>query len=156
MDVQMQHGSSDCGVFAVAFAATLASGGRPGAIGYCQANMRRHLLNCLDKWTYTLSYATKEEERQQSKGLSNDSSVLLQLSTPGLEGLHHDTVFKMSCLVPCRHLCSSSERSFGIVEEVVMLSLCLNKCCFVTRTEHFSLPCNNEHWTVITYTNTNC
>ena len=48
VNVQMQDGSADCEVFAVAFTATLASGGQPGAFSYCQANMRLHLINCLE------------------------------------------------------------------------------------------------------------
>ena len=49
IDVQMQDDSADCGVFALAFAATLASGGKPGATSYCQADMRLHLANCLER-----------------------------------------------------------------------------------------------------------
>ena len=47
--VQMQDGSAECGIFAVAFAVTLASGGQPGACSYHQADMRLHLANCLEK-----------------------------------------------------------------------------------------------------------
>ena len=34
VDVQMQDGNSNCGLFVVAFAATLANGGQPGTCGY--------------------------------------------------------------------------------------------------------------------------
>ena len=49
IDVNMQDGPADCGVLAVAFAATLASGGRPGAFSYYQESMRHYLLNCLER-----------------------------------------------------------------------------------------------------------
>ena len=48
IDTQMQSGSSDCGIFAVAFATALANGEAPGAIHFNQPKMRRHLVNCLE------------------------------------------------------------------------------------------------------------
>ena len=49
VDVQMQDGNSNCGLFAIAFAATLANGGQPGTCGYNQTIMRAHFLQCLEK-----------------------------------------------------------------------------------------------------------
>ena len=46
--VQQQKGGSDCGVFAVAFAAVLASGCHPSAIKFQQSDMRNHLRQCLE------------------------------------------------------------------------------------------------------------
>ena len=66
IDVQMQDGSADCGVFAVAFAATLASGGRPGAFSYCQARMRHHLLSCLEKSELT-PFSVQRKRRNINK-----------------------------------------------------------------------------------------
>ena len=66
IDVQMQDGSADCGLFAVAFAATLASGGQPGGSSYCQANMRPHLANCLEKNALT-PFPVKRKRRNACK-----------------------------------------------------------------------------------------
>ena len=46
MNVQMQAGGYDCGLFAVAFATALAFGEPPGQYHYDQEKMRRHLWNC--------------------------------------------------------------------------------------------------------------
>ena len=48
-DVQMQDGSSDCGVFAIAFATAITFGLDPGAFLFDQSKMRQHLLQCLQK-----------------------------------------------------------------------------------------------------------
>ena len=47
--VQMQHGTSDCGVFAVAFATALCSGKDPSGINFIQHQLRIHLKDCLQQ-----------------------------------------------------------------------------------------------------------
>ena len=47
IDVQMQEGFSDCGVFAIAFATALANGKQPGRYVFEQGAMRTHLMHCL-------------------------------------------------------------------------------------------------------------
>ena len=44
-----QFGSSDCGVFAAAYATSLAFGHDPCAFVYDQSRMREHLLRCLQQ-----------------------------------------------------------------------------------------------------------
>ena len=44
----MQFGGTDCGVFAVAFATSLALGKAPGQFHFDQQRMRQHLFNCLE------------------------------------------------------------------------------------------------------------
>ena len=43
---QKQVGAEDCGLFAIAFATSLAFGEDPSTRQYCQAKMRAHLLEC--------------------------------------------------------------------------------------------------------------
>jgi len=43
MDVAMQSGSYDCGLFAIAFAAALALGKKPELFSFEQSKMRTHL-----------------------------------------------------------------------------------------------------------------
>ena len=45
--VQEQHGTADCGVFAVAFATALCSGKDPAEIHFIQHQLRPHLKKCL-------------------------------------------------------------------------------------------------------------
>ncbi len=54
-DVQWQSGSSDCGVFAIAFATAFCEGKNPAAIVFDQKCMRSHLLKVLRANTFYLS-----------------------------------------------------------------------------------------------------
>ena len=47
-DVQRQRGGSNCGLFALAFAATLCAGGDPSEQSYVQHKLREHLISCLE------------------------------------------------------------------------------------------------------------
>ena len=48
MNVQHQHGTSDCGLFAVVFAAALCEGIDPTTLVFCQPLMRKHLTACIE------------------------------------------------------------------------------------------------------------
>ena len=47
MDVQMQSGVADCGIFAIAFATALTYGHQSGQYFFHQSVMRAHLLQCI-------------------------------------------------------------------------------------------------------------
>ena len=49
MNVQMQAGGYDCGLFAVAFATALAFGEPPGRYHFAQEKMRHHLWSCFER-----------------------------------------------------------------------------------------------------------
>ena len=49
MDVQMQSGGYDCGLFSIAFATALVFGEQPGYFLFEQTKMRAHLLQCLER-----------------------------------------------------------------------------------------------------------
>lgn len=49
MDVQMQAGGCDCGLFAIAFATALTCGIQPGECTFKQGEMRKHLYKCLSR-----------------------------------------------------------------------------------------------------------
>lgn len=44
----MQNGSSDCGLYAIAFATAIAFGDDPGLCLFDQEKMRQHLYHCLE------------------------------------------------------------------------------------------------------------
>ena len=46
---QLQKNSSDCGIFAIAFAMTLACGESPSFSSYSPSQMRSHLVSCFKK-----------------------------------------------------------------------------------------------------------
>ena len=51
--VQLQHGTSDCGVFSLAFATSLCGGQTPTQITYIQHQLRDHLCHCPENKTIT-------------------------------------------------------------------------------------------------------
>ena len=52
--VQKQSGSADCGVFAIAFATSIALGKDPSKNIYTQSLMRKHLADCLIHTSFKL------------------------------------------------------------------------------------------------------
>ena len=51
LDVPLQSGASDCGLFAIAYAVTVALGLHPEEYQFEQAGMQAHLLRCLEAQT---------------------------------------------------------------------------------------------------------
>ena len=49
IDVQVQEGTNDCGLFAIAFATALCNGVDPYSLSLDQKSMREHLLNCVEE-----------------------------------------------------------------------------------------------------------
>ncbi len=49
MNVHIQAGGCDCGLFAIANATALAFGHSPGSFQYNQNKMRQHLFSCFQK-----------------------------------------------------------------------------------------------------------
>ena len=54
MDVQMQSGSYDCALFAIAFATAIVFGKQPGFFLFDQSKMRQHLKKCLEQGSITM------------------------------------------------------------------------------------------------------
>ena len=49
MDIQMQSGGYDCGLFSIAFATALVFGEQPGCFLFDQKKMRAHLFHCFER-----------------------------------------------------------------------------------------------------------
>ena len=49
MDMQMQVGTCDCGLYAIATATALLSGVHPGEHTFNQSQMRKHVYTCLNE-----------------------------------------------------------------------------------------------------------
>jgi hypothetical protein len=71
MDVQMQAGGCDCGLFAIAFAIALASRIPPGKFMFDQSEMRKHLYTCLQKGQIVM-FPTLKERRVPVKIKNGD------------------------------------------------------------------------------------
>ena len=77
---QLQVGSADCGLFALAFASVLAAGGHPSAYHYDQQAMRKHLHNYVYFNRSVLSIPNKEDgegEQEEDTNEPHHSCVLL-------------------------------------------------------------------------------
>ena len=61
IDVQRQKGTSDCGLFAVAFATALANGIQPERLEFEQDRMRKHLYRCFNQDALSMFPASRRE-----------------------------------------------------------------------------------------------
>lgn len=66
MDVQMQCGESDCGLFSIAFATALVFGEQPGHILFDQRIMRSHLIHCFEQKQISM-FPIRKRRRIHSK-----------------------------------------------------------------------------------------
>ena len=95
MDVQIQSGGYDCGLFAIAFATAIVLGNEPGKFFFDQSVMRRHLKNCLESENMSL-FPVKRTRRGEGKVKSEDSiEVFCECRMPPLPGV--DMVQCSSC-----------------------------------------------------------
>lgn len=53
IDADKQANTSDCGLYAIAYATSLCCGQDPCSIQYCQPKLRKHLVTCLEKGSIT-------------------------------------------------------------------------------------------------------
>jgi hypothetical protein len=53
IDVHQQKGPNDCGVFAVAHAASLCLNDEPGKLSFNLSALRQHLIQCLEAGEFT-------------------------------------------------------------------------------------------------------
>ena len=87
MDVQMQAGTYDCGLFAVAFATALVHGFNPGQYFFDQSSMRRHLWKCLRNQKMLMFPFTKERRSKNKVKTTQEIAVhcLCRLPSIGME-----------------------------------------------------------------------
>ena len=74
VDVQKQCGSSDCSVYAIAYATALSLGQDPGTLVFSQSEMRRHLYKMLKEKKLTMFPVLKKKaECESDRGQSHPS-----------------------------------------------------------------------------------
>ena len=71
MDVQMQSGTYDCGLFAIAFATALVHNEHPGKFLFNQDSLRQHLMKCLQLGEMTM-FPVKRTRRNAGRIKSKD------------------------------------------------------------------------------------
>ena len=86
IDVQMQEGYSDCGVFAVAFATALANGKQPGSCFFKQEIMRDHVMKCLQEQNVTMFPVKKTRRAAQKVKSVTDLHVFCKCRMPEVPG----------------------------------------------------------------------
>ena len=75
MDVQMQSGSANCGLFAIAFAIALVSGVQPGSVVFDQKSMRKHLHDCLQQGRLSVFTILKQRRTPVHSRLKATDSI---------------------------------------------------------------------------------
>ena len=75
VDVQMQSGTYDCGLFAIAHATALAQGEQPGNYLYDQPEMRKHLYKSFQMKTKTL-FPLKKRRRNKELKVKTEEEIL--------------------------------------------------------------------------------
>ena len=71
MNVQMQSGTYDCGLFGIAFATAPVHGEHPGKFLFNQDSMRQHLMKCLELGEMTM-FPIKKTRRSAGRMKSED------------------------------------------------------------------------------------
>ena len=87
MDTQMQCGSTDCGIFAIAFATALANGEQPGGFHFEQPRMRKHLMHCLEARYLSAFLVTRRRRRAAKVKLSSTIHVYCSCRMPEQAGI---------------------------------------------------------------------
>ena len=67
VDCQVQKGTNDCGLFAIAFATALANGLHPESLSFKQGEMRQHLRTCLITGKMTMFNAVSRKVGKRIK-----------------------------------------------------------------------------------------
>lgn len=87
MDVQMQSGTYDCGLFAVVFATALAFGYNPGQYFFDQPSMRKHLWNCLRNQNMSMFPVIKERRGKQKVKSTQQIPLYCSCRLPDISGI---------------------------------------------------------------------
>ena len=87
MDIQIQSGGYDCGLFAIANAAVLVLGYEPGKFFFDQSAMRTHLKSCFESGSISL-FPVKKTRRAKGRVKSEDSiEIFCDCRMPQLPGV---------------------------------------------------------------------
>ena len=87
VDVQMQSGTYDCGLFAVAFATALVLGCNPGQYFFNQRSMRKHLWSCIKNQKISIFPVIKERRGKQKVKATQQISLHCFCRLPDLSGI---------------------------------------------------------------------
>lgn len=87
VDVQMQSGTYDCGLFAVAFATMLTLGHNPGQFFFDQRAMRRHLWTCLKNKKMLMFPVIKERRNKQKIKATQQIPIFCLCRLPAMTGI---------------------------------------------------------------------
>ena len=86
MDVQMQAGSSDCGLFAIAFATSLCYGQSPGKFHFDQSAMRKHLISCFERGHFEMFPIDRNRRSKNKVKATKTIAVYCSCRMPELLG----------------------------------------------------------------------
>ena len=87
MNVQMQAGGNDCGIFAIAFTTALVFAEQPVCFSFNQPEMRKHLHECFIKRQMSMFPVKRSRHSQVSAKRTEEVPVYCKCRMPELPGL---------------------------------------------------------------------
>ena len=127
MDVQMQAGTCDCGLFAVASATALLSGVHPGECTFNQSQMRKHLYTCLNEGNITPFPLLRRRRGGKKIKYSEKFSVYCDCRMP--ECLGREMVECSACLEWFHIECMQDSVPIDALQDVDVEWLCHHCLC---------------------------
>ena len=89
MDVSVQSGSNDCGLFAITFTTALALGEKPELFFFDQSKMRVHLQQCFERGKMQMFLVIKKQRVKKSSVKTTEViPVYCKCRMPELPGEH--------------------------------------------------------------------
>ena len=135
IDVQKQKGQSDCGLFAIAFATSLAHLQDPASKTYDQAKMRTHLIHCFETQSMTPfpSHGSRRPSDPNIEAYSiycicrmiNDGTPMIQCSSC-TEWYH-----MACCAVPSRFMTIKTTMEMPVLCKVTELFIHCHTCMYM-------------------------
>ena len=113
IDVQWQSGTSDCGLFSVAFATSLCCGLDPSTLNFDQLQMRSHLLKCIEA-ERIMSFPTRSIRRKIQKPQIKYSAIycvcrLIDDGTPMVQCATCSNWFHTACVLVAQEYLTNRE-----------------------------------------------
>ena len=129
--VQLQHGSSDCGTFALAYAASLCTRKSPTQTIYIQNMLREHLLHGIETGVLT----EFPQQRHKRKPVKQRGQVLFNVYCKCRQIENGEMIQCNNCGEWYDENCVDVLRDHDVWKKVETIWMC-EACCFVIRTSY--------------------
>ena len=141
MDVHMQSGGYDCGLFAIAFATALVYGNQPGHFIFHQEKMRAHLIQCLQQQEMSL-FSVKKMRRSSRVKSDDEIRIYCVCRMPELTNTIHGYNVPPARSGITQIPAFRSLQSLWTHEPLgIVINVCSNLCCVYIHLVYHILHC---------------